>query len=765
VICGPLLLQSRFTNKLGQVLVDRVLNARCNWESDTLRSFCEVSSWLLVVWSTYVSSDGGLFGLTAALGFGTCAGGVLAMLGELLQQPLRNLERLLRESSASRARMMKVNLEEEETFVTSNIVMILLFGPTVLNTIYENCSDLAVLAGMLVLGGVTILAAGRLCQAWEPTRHLGTILQARILNTWENWRHHPGRSALESTFFCAVVMGVYELHGNWADAGCVWLWHGKNSYGYAATFRLCADGVLKAPFHQAPAEIASLMEVMRFLRYKLEVFAHGINFNLQEAEQRSDQDTALNMRAAGMFLCARAPDGAIGQIVNRRTMVQPAAFFGEAISLYSLAKTPSNGECLMSRTSLLDIQVGGVHAEGETAQSQIHWYAGTDASDQFAAFHRPRVYARLAQFQIGEVVGTEHLPSKATEEYRALRKKLWAEGWFKPRLSYFVCKAAICFSILTFVVSVVCCLTSAWFLARTILAGMALGVAWQQIAFLAHDADHWGITTPRASSSLNPLSWFLASVLFGISRSMWNEEHSMHHAITLRPQEDPQFNYLPLWLISKKELDVAGTHVGFLTKTLVSVQHFTFLPVSVVIGRFNFYLISMLSALKRAVMATSSRELSGGVLDVLGMLTFWTWYVALVSRFDTGVERTLFVLASNWTVGILHIQLVLSHLATETFTAEEERAEQFFAFQLKTSRNIDSSWYDHWFHGGLEFQIEHHLFPQLPRHNLSKVKPMVQDICFRHGIPYRSTSFSGALRDVLSDFRGLAMDIVKLKMG
>ena len=86
-----------------------------------------------------------------------------------------------------------------------------------------------------------------------------------------------------------------------------------------------------------------------------------------------------------------------------------------------------------------------------------------------------------------------------------------------------VCKAAICFSILTFVVSVVCCLTSAWFLARTILAGMALdsvdiqtdskrwlwqfdfrcklsdclifqalGVAWQQIAFLAHDADHWG---------------------------------------------------------------------------------------------------------------------------------------------------------------------------------------------------------------------------------------------------------------------------------
>ena len=39
-----------------------------------------------------------------------------------------------------------------------------------------------------------------------------------------------------------------------------------------------------------------------------------------------------------------------------------------------------------------------------------------------------------------------------------------------------------------------------------------------------------------------------------------------------------------------------------------------------VVGRFNFYLISMLSALQRAISATGARELSGGLLDVMGML-------------------------------------------------------------------------------------------------------------------------------------------------
>jgi hypothetical protein len=77
-----------------------------------------------------------------------------------------------------------------------------------------------------------------------------------------------------------------------------------------------------------------------------------------------------------------------------------------------------------------------------------------------------------------------------------------------------------------------------------------------QAAFLAHDAAHHGIIEPPKKGCINWLAWMLGSVVFGISTNMWNEEHSMHHAITIRPREDPQFDYLPLWLISEKEMHV-----------------------------------------------------------------------------------------------------------------------------------------------------------------------------------------------------------------
>ena len=65
-------------------------------------------------------------------------------------------------------------------------------------------------------------------------------------------------------------------------------------------------------------------------------------------------------------------------------------------------------------------------------------------------------------------------------------------------------------------------------------------------------------------------------------------------------------------------------------------------------------------------------------------------------------------------------------MMAEQFTEEEEAAMGVFRTQLLTSRNIHSHWWSHWFHGGLERQIEHHLFPQLPRHQLSRVAPKVR---------------------------------------
>jgi len=60
--------------------------------------------------------------------------------------------------------------------------------------------------------------------------------------------------------------------------------------------------------------------------------------------------------------------------------------------------------------------------------------------------------------------------------------------------------------------------------------------------------------------------------------------------------------------------------------------------------------------------------------------------------------------------------------------------------QPPVSRNIDATWKTHWFYGGLEFQAEHHLFPRMPRHSFSKVKPLVMEFAKKHNITYSSVS-------------------------
>ena len=369
----------------------------------------------------------------------------------------------------------------------------------------------------------------------------------------------------------------------------------------------------------------------------------------------------------------------------------------------------------------------------------ISTYAGRNASDEFEAFHVSRVRRQLPAYCIGTLVDEPaDLPS--TRDYKQLRTKLWEDGWFEADMSYYVWKDVLALSILMIGVFFMMMGGSTW--VRIGLGGLAVGLAIQQVAFVAHDAGHHGILHPRPGGGINWMGWFHGTACFGVSIEMWVDEHSRHHAYTMRPREDPQFNYLPVFLVSMKEMehfDDLSKVEQILAKWLVPIQHLTLIPISVLIGRFNLHIISMSYALKEKK-----------IHDVVGLVIYVAWFGSIV-RILPFHERLPFVLISYMTAGILHIQLSISHLATDAFTPEEDEKLQFFAFQCKTTRNIDSSWWNNWFHGGLQYQIEHHLFPQLPRHHLAKVKSLVQDICMNHDIPYRSKSLFGAVRECLTD--------------
>lgn len=410
-----------------------------------------------------------------------------------------------------------------------------------------------------------------------------------------------------------------------------------------------------------------------------------------------------------------------------------------------------------------------------------------DITDQFAAFHNPVIYRRLLTMIVGklelesEIRGSKYAEKRtkgASQDYRKLTAYLWSRGYFdgaeadeeSARITLYRHLGILCLGILAVSQTIILqksMKNGGKFVnyVQCALAAFTLGIFLQQSAFLAHDACHNGVVnrTKEGRSKYrkivpnNILGWFHGTVLFGISSARWIDDHSVHHAITMRPFMDAQFKYLPIWCVSRKEFSTKIWNdmcrdfppLVFLTKCLLCVQHYTFIPLAVVVGRFNFYIINFLYSLQNQIF-----------FDLVGMFFYWSGYLSLLSllREDFWLQLT-FTLISHVTVGILHVQLLVSHLATDAFTPEEEEDMGYFVFQMRTTRNIDSTKNWDWFHGGLQYQIEHHLFPQLPRHRLPLVKPVLLEICSRHGIRYESVESLESVRLCLENFREIASEV------
>lgn len=390
---------------------------------------------------------------------------------------------------------------------------------------------------------------------------------------------------------------------------------------------------------------------------------------------------------------------------------------------------------------------------------------GTDASDRFELFHPPSVARRLRSLpRVGTLVDdARHDATLAS--YRALRRELWAEGAFVPCARYFAIKQAIVVALfaLALLLPRLAPPDSSLPSLRLVAAPALLGLALQQAAFLAHDLAHNGVLPSRGVTAWRaPALEFNGGVLFGVSCAMWLAEHNMHHAYTLRPHVDPQFRYFPLWLQSSKEIPIwrdllsspprMRRALAHATVCLVRAQHLTWLPLCIVVGRVNLLALSVAYAVSHRAWR-----------DLLALTLHAAWMSWLLAAcFHTWRERAVFVLVHYAAVGVLHVQLLVSHLMTVQMTAEEERhaAGGFVHVQLATTRNLRSCWATHWLHGGLDLQIEHHLFPQLPRHRLSAVAPRVRALAARHGLPYVEMSFVEAVGRCLGGLRELSTALV-----
>jgi len=121
-------------------------------------------------------------------------------------------------------------------------------------------------------------------------------------------------------------------------------------------------------------------------------------------------------------------------------------------------------------------------------------------------------------------------------------------------------------------------------------------------------------------------------------------------------------------------------------------------------------------------------------------------YLTQESPFNTLVLY-MFVrfLESHWFTWVTQ----MNHLPMKVSYEEHSWVQS----QLSATCNVDQSAFNNWFTGHLNFQIEHHLFPTMPRHSYHQIAPRVKQLCLKHGLSYQSKTLLGAFGDIVESLR------------
>jgi fatty acid desaturase len=267
-----------------------------------------------------------------------------------------------------------------------------------------------------------------------------------------------------------------------------------------------------------------------------------------------------------------------------------------------------------------------------------------------------------------------------------------------------------------------------------LLLAPLLAVLSARTAFIGHDAGHSQITGNRSASRL--IGLVHANLLLGMSYSWWNDKHNRHHANPNHIDKDPDVAADVLVFTSEQARGRAGFR-----RWLTRNQAWLFFPLTLLEG--IALKIYGFQDLRRQPPRERTVE---GLLLVVHVAAYVTLLLTSMS-----IGQALAFAALHQALFGLHLGMAFApnHKGMEMPDPEGDRWGHLRR-QVLTSRNIRGCALTDWFLGGLNYQIEHHLFPSMPRPHLRLAQPLVRAHCRELGIPYAETglvdSYCEALR-------------------
>jgi fatty acid desaturase len=272
------------------------------------------------------------------------------------------------------------------------------------------------------------------------------------------------------------------------------------------------------------------------------------------------------------------------------------------------------------------------------------------------------------------------------------------------------------------------------------LASLALALLLAQFAFWGHSAGHGSI---HRSAALNRLMGQLCmSLVTGMAFGEWWQRHRLHHRHCQDERRDPDMAVSLVVSLTANSRDSKGRLGRFMTRH----------------QGWHVWALSLLFAHSQRHLAqwgalTQPRRYRADLLALLGHAALW-WGLPLALGVPLQIVALVYFLPLCLLGPYLALIFWLNHIGMPL--VRPDPALSFLEHQALTSRTILNPRGFDWFFGGLNFQIEHHLFPRVPAFRLRRVQGLVRDQFAAQGLRYHGVGLRRALAEVAGHFRAVA---------
>ena len=318
--------------------------------------------------------------------------------------------------------------------------------------------------------------------------------------------------------------------------------------------------------------------------------------------------------------------------------------------------------------------------------------------------------------------------SPLTNEYAELRRLVKQQGLLDKQPLYYIGKILLVLVLLALSVTLLLVLDTLWL---QLMNAVFLAFVFVQISLIGHSAGHYQMFH---STWKDDAVGLIVTMLVGVSRSWWIDKHNRHHRNPNQIGLDPD-TFIPVIAFSE---DQAMGREGFYG-LVVKYQSFLYFPM-LCLQSLGIRLASLQHLWRFRprffVAETTLLGLSLAIYVAVPFFVLSVWHAALFLI----VLQTVFGLYMGSVFAPNHKGMPI---------LEKGSRMDFMRQQVLTARNVTANPLTDFWYGGLNYQIEHHLFPNMPHNKLREAKKIVKPYCQARSIPYYETSMFQSQKEIL----------------